>query len=137
MLDFISILFIFILDNIPQTTSKGFLIMPYLAYLSYRKDKKIAFLFPLLAIILALHSREPAFAFLFVGVNIIFYYLYFINFDYNIGNLYILSLLQIVAWKFFIKSPLVIANILFLSIIYFIINLLYMRRATKWKKILE
>ncbi len=131
MLDFISILFIFILDNIPQTTSKGFLIMPYLAYLSYRKDKKIAFLFPLLAIILALHSREPAFAFLFVGINIIFYYLYFINFDYNIGNLYILSLLQIIAWKFFIKSPFVIVNILLFSVIYFIINLLYMRRATK------
>ena len=127
MLDFISILFIFILDNIPQTTSKGFLIMPYLAYLSYRKDKKIAFLFP----ILALHSREPAFAFLFVGINIIFYHLYFINFDYNIGNLYILSLLQIVAWKFFVKSPFVIVNILFLSVFYFIINLLYMRRATK------
>ena len=125
MLDFISILFIFILDNIPQTTSKGFLIMPYLAYLSYRKDKKIAFLFPLLAIILALHSREPAFAFLFVGINIIFYYLYFINFDYNIGNLYILSLLQIIAWKFFIKSPFVIVNILLFSVIYFIINLLY------------
>lgn len=137
MLDFISILFIFILDNIPQTTSKGFLIMPYLAYLSYRKDKKIAFLFPLLAIILALHSREPAFAFLFVGINIIFYYLYFINFDYNIGNLYILSLLQIIAWKFFIKSPFVIVNILLFSVIYFIINLLYMRRATKWKKVLE
>lgn len=131
MLDFISILFIFILDNIPQTTSKGFLIMPYLAYLSYRKDKKIAFLFPLLAIILAFHSREPAFAFLFVGINIIFYYLYFINFDYNIGNLYILSLLQIIAWKFFIKSPFVIVNILLFSVIYFIINLLYMRRATK------
>lgn len=131
MLDFISILFIFILDNIPQTTSKGFLIMPYLAYLSYRKDKKIAFLFPLLAIILALHSREPAFAFLFVGINIVFYYLYFINFDYNIGNLYILSLLQIIAWKFFIKSPFVIVNILLFSVIYFIINLLYMRRATK------
>lgn len=131
MLDFISILFIFILDNVPQTTSKGFLIMPYLAYLSYRKDKKIAFLFPLLAIILALHSREPAFAFLFVGINIIFYYLYFINFDYNIGNLYILSLLQIIAWKFFIKSPFVIVNILLFSVIYFIINLLYMRRATK------
>lgn len=131
MLDFISILFIFIFDNIPQTTSKGFLIMPYLAYLSYRKDKKIAFLFPLLAIILALHSREPAFAFLFVGINIIFYYLYFINFDYNIGNLYILSLLQIIAWKFFIKSPFVIVNILLFSVIYFIINLLYMRRATK------
>lgn len=131
MLDFISILFIFILDNIPQTTSKGFLIMPYLAYLSYRKDKKIAFLFPLLAIILALHSREPAFAFLFVGINIIFYYLYFINFDYNIGNLYILSLLQIIAWKFFIKSPFVIVDILLFSVIYFIINLLYMRRATK------
>ena len=137
MLDFISILFIFILDNIPQTTSKGFLIMPYLAYLSYRKDKKIAFLFPLLAIILALHSREPAFAFLFVCINIIFYYLYFINFDYNIGNLYILSLLQIIAWKFFIKSPFVIVNILLFSVIYFIINLLYMRRATKWKKVLE
>lgn len=131
MLDFISILFIFILDNIPQTTSKGFLIMPYLAYLSYRKDKKIAFLFPLLAIILALHSREPAFAFLFVGINIIFYHLYFINFDYNIGNLYILSLLQIVAWKIFVKSPFVIVNVLFLSVFYFIINLLYMRRATK------
>ncbi|MCX3067981.1 MAG: hypothetical protein ACRDCE_14375 [Cetobacterium sp.] len=131
MLDFISILFIFILDNIPQTTSKGFLIMPYLAYLSYRKDKKIAFLFPLLAIILALHSREPAFAFLFIGINIIFYHLYFINFDYNIGNLYILSLLQIIVWKFFIKSPFVIVNILFLSVFYFIINLLYMRRATK------
>lgn len=131
MLDFISILFIFILDNIPQTTSKGFLIMPYLAYLSYRKDKKIAFLFPLLAVILALHSREPAFAFLFVGVNIIFYHLYFINFDYNIGNLYILSLLQIVAWKIFVKSPFVIVNVLFLSVFYFIINLLYMRRATK------
>ena len=131
MLDFISILFIFILDNIPQTTSKGFLIMPYLAYLSYRKDKKIAFLFPLLAVILALHSREPAFAFLFVGINIIFYHLYFINFDYNIGNLYILSLLQIVAWKVFVKSPFVIVNVLFLSIFYFIINLLYMRRATK------
>ena len=131
MLDFISILFIFILDNIPQTTSKGFLIMPYLAYLSYRKDKKIAFLFPLLAIILALHSKEPAFAFLFIGINIIFYHLYFINFDYNIGNLYILSLLQIIVWKFFIKSPFVIVNILFLSVFYFIINLLYMRRATK------
>lgn len=131
MLDFISILFIFILDNIPQTTSKGFLIMPYLAYLSYRKDKKIAFLFPLLAIILALHSREPAFAFLFIGINIIFYHLYFINFDYNIGNLYILSLLQIIVWKFFIKSPFVIVNILFLSVFYFLINLLYMRRATK------
>jgi len=131
MLDFISILFIFILDNIPQTTSKGFLIMPYLAYLSYRKDKKIAFLFPLLAVILALHSREPAFAFLFVGINIIFYHLYFINFDYNIGNLYILSLLQIVAWKIFVKSPFVIVNVLFLSVFYFIINLLYMRRATK------
>lgn len=131
MLDFISILFIFILDNIPQTTSKGFLIMPYLAYLSYRKDKKIAFLFPLLAVILALHSSEPAFSFLFIGLNIIFYHLYFINFDYNIGNLYILSLLQIVAWKFFIKTPFVIVNILFLSIFYFIINLLYMRRATK------
>lgn len=131
MLDFISILFIFILDNIPQTTSKGFLIMPYLAYLSYRKDKKIAFLFPLLAVILALHSREPVFSFLFIGLNIIFYHLYFINFDYNIGNLYILSLLQIVAWKFFIKTPFVIVNILFLSIFYFIINLLYMRRATK------
>ena len=131
MLDFISILFIFILDNIPQTTSKGFLIMPYLAYLSYRKDKKIAFLFPLLAVILALHSREPAFAFLFIGINIIFYHLYFINFDYNIGNLYILSLLQIIVWKFFIKSPFVIVNILFLSVFYFIINLLYMRRATK------
>ena len=131
MLDFISILFIFILDNIPQTTSKGFLIMPYLAYLSYRKDKKIAFLFPLLAVILALHSREPAFAFLFIGINIIFYHLYFINFDYNIGNLYILSLLQIVAWKIFVKSPFVIVNVLFLSVFYFIINLLYMRRATK------
>ncbi len=131
MLDFISILFIFILDNIPQTTSKGFLMMPYLAYLSYRKDKKIAFLFPLLAVILALHSREPAFAFLFVGINIIFYHLYFINFDYNIGNLYILSLLQIVAWKIFVKSPFVIVNVLFLSVFYFIINLLYMRRATK------
>lgn len=131
MLDFISILFIFILDNIPQITSKGFLIMPYLAYLSYRKDKKIAFLFPLLAVILALHSREPAFAFLFVGINIIFYHLYFINFDYNIGNLYILSLLQIVAWKIFVKSPFVIVNVLFLSVFYFIINLLYMRRATK------
>lgn len=131
MLDFISILFIFILDNIPQTTSKGFLIMPYLAYLSYRKDKKIAFLFPLLAVILALHSREPAFAFLFVGINIIFYHLYFINFDYNIGNLYILSLLQIVAWKIFVNSPFVIVNVLFLSVFYFIINLLYMRRATK------
>ena len=131
MLDFISILFVFILDNIPQTTSKGFLIMPYLAYLSYRKDKKIAFLFPLLAVILALHSREPAFAFLFVGINIIFYHLYFINFDYNIGNLYILSLLQIVAWKIFVKSPFVIVNVLFLSVFYFIINLLYMRRATK------
>lgn len=131
MLDFISILFIFILDNIPQTTSKGFLIMPYLAYLSYRKDKKIAFLFPLLAVILALHSREPAFAFLFVGINIIFYHLYFINFDYNIGNLYIFSLLQIVAWKIFVKSPFVIVNVLFLSVFYFIINLLYMRRATK------
>lgn len=131
MLDFISILFIFILDNIPQTTSKGFLIMPYLAYLSYRKGKKIAFLFPLLAVILALHSREPAFAFLFVGINIIFYHLYFINFDYNIGNLYILSLLQIVAWKIFVKSPFVIVNVLFLSVFYFIINLLYMRRATK------
>lgn len=131
MLDFISILFIFILDNIPQTTSKGFLIMPYLAYLSYRKDKKIAFLFPILAIILALHSREPAFAFLFIGVNIVFYHLYFINFDYNIGNLYILSILQILAWKFFIGNPLVIVNMLFLSMFYFIINLLYMRRATK------
>ncbi|MGL5278663.1 MAG: hypothetical protein ACRC8M_06195 [Cetobacterium sp.] len=131
MLDFISILFIFILDNIPQITSKGFLIMPYLAYLSYRKDKKIAFLFPLLAVILALHSREPAFAFLFVGINFIFYHLYFINFDYNIGNLYILSLLQIIAWKTFVKSPLVIVNVLFLSVFYFIINLLYMRRATK------
>ena len=131
MLDFISILFIFILDNIPQTTSKGFLIMPYLAYLSYRKDKKIAFLFPVLAIILALHSREPAFSFLFIGVNIIFYHLYFINFDYNIGNLYILSFLQILAWKFFIGSPFVIVNMLFLSAFYFIINLLYMRRATK------
>ncbi|MDX8336483.1 MULTISPECIES: hypothetical protein [Cetobacterium] len=131
MLDFISILFVFILDNIPQTTSKGFLIMPYLAYLSYRKDKKIAFLFPILAIILALHSREPAFAFLFVGINIVFYHLYFINFDYNVGNIYILSLLQILAWKFFIKSPFVIVNILFLSAIYFVINFLYMRRATK------
>jgi hypothetical protein len=27
--------------------------------------------------------------------------------------------------------------VLFLSVFYFIINLLYMRRATKWKKILE
>jgi len=131
MLDFISILFVFILDNIPQTTSKGFLIMPYLAYLSYRKDKKIAFLFPILAVILALHSREPAYAFLFVGLNIVFYHLYFINFDYNIGNVYVLSLLQIVTWKFYVKIPFVTVDILFLSIFYFIINLLYMRRATK------
>ena len=131
MLDFISILFIFILDNVPQTSSKGFLIMPYLAYISYRKDKKIAFLFPILAIILALHSREPVFSFLFIGLNIVFYHLYFINFDYNIGNLYILSLVQIITWKFFIGDPFIIANMLFLSAFYFIINLLYMRRATK------
>ncbi|MGL5088789.1 MAG: hypothetical protein ACRC6Z_04975 [Cetobacterium sp.] len=131
MLDLISILFIFILDNIPQTTSKGFLIMPYLAYLSYKKDKKIAFLFPILSIILALHSGEPAHSFLFVGLNIVFYYLYFINFDYNIGNVYLLSILQIVAWKFYVNIPFVIVNIMILSVFYFIINLLYMRRATK------
>ncbi|MBC2851244.1 hypothetical protein H5J22_07465 [Cetobacterium sp. 8H] len=131
MLDFISILSIFILDSIPQTTSKGFLVMPYLAYLSYKKEKKIVFLFPILAIILALHSSEPAYGFIFIGLNIIFYYLYFINFDYNIGNGYILSILQIIVWKKYVGDPLIIVNILFLSIFYFVINLLYMRRATK------
>ncbi|MGL4999261.1 MAG: hypothetical protein ACRC0R_00390 [Cetobacterium sp.] len=131
MLDFISIVCIFILDNIPQATSKGFLIMPYLAYLSYKRDEKIAFLFPVLSIILALHSGEPIISFLFIGLNIFFYYLYFINFDYNIGNVYLLSILQIVAWNFYVDIPFVIVNIAILSVFYFIINLLYMRRATK------
>ncbi|MGL4987652.1 MAG: hypothetical protein ACRCYT_06220 [Cetobacterium sp.] len=131
MLNFISILLIFILDNVPQTTSKGFLIMPYLAYLSYKKDKKIAFLFPILAFILALHSGEPSLSFLFIGLNTVFYYLYFTNFDYNIGNVYLLSLLQIIAWKFYVNIPLIPIDIVIHSIFYFVINLLYMRRATK------
>lgn len=130
MLDFISILLIFILDNIPMVSSKGFLIMPYLAYLSYTKDKKIIF-YVLIAIILTLQSGNHIQAFIFVGLNIVFYHLYFINFDYNIGNIYILSILQIVVWKIYISSPLIITHILFLSISYFLINLLYMRRKTK------
>lgn len=130
MLDFISILLIFILDNIPMVSSKGFLIMPYLAYLSYTKDKKIIF-YVLIAIILTLQSGNHIRAFIFVGLNIMFYHLYFINFDYNIGNIYILSILQIVVWKIYISSPLIITHILFLSISYFLINLLYMRRKTK------
>lgn len=131
MLDFISIILIFILDNIPLDTSNGVLIMPYLTYLSYKKDKRTAFLFPLLGVILALHSNEPMYAFIFIGLNIIFYHIYFRNFDYNIGNIYVLSILQIVVWNLYTKSSLIIINILFLSIIYFIVNLFYMRRATK------
>ncbi|MGL4989119.1 MAG: hypothetical protein ACRC5F_07780, partial [Cetobacterium sp.] len=83
------------------------------------------------AFILALHSGEPSLSFLFIGLNTVFYYLYFTNFDYNIGNVYLLSLLQIIAWKFYVNIPLIPIDIMINSIFYFVINLLYMRRATK------
>lgn len=131
MLNLISIILIFILDSLPQTSSKGFLIMPYLTYLSYKRDKKNLFLLPLLGIILSLHSSEPIYSFIFIAVNLSLYYLYFSNFDYNIGNVFILSIAQIIMWKLFVGDPLVIVNIIVTSLIYFIINLFYMRRATK------
>lgn len=135
MLDLISIILIFILDSLPQTSSKGFLIMPYLTYLSYRRDKKNLFLLPLMGIILSLHSSEPIYSFIFIAINITVYYLYFSNFDYNLGNIFILSIAQIIMWKIFVGDPLIIVKIIVTSLIYFIINLFYMRRATKWREI--
>lgn len=131
MLDLISIILIFILDSLPQTSSKGFLIMPYLTYLSYKRERKSFALLPLMGIILSLHSSEPIYSFIFIAVSLLVYYLYFTNFDYNIGNVFILSIAQIVMWKIFVGDPLVIVNIIVTSLIYFIINLFYMRRATK------
>lgn len=128
MLDLISIILIFILDSMPVIITKGIIIMPYMAFLSYRKTKRMLFLFPVLGIILSMYTINPITSFIFIGLNLVFYFFYFSNFEYNAFNIYLLSILQILSWKFFIREQIDIKEILFLSIFYYLINLFYLRR---------
>lgn len=131
MLNIISILCIFILDSIPQATSKGYIIMPYFTYLAYRKDKVTAVYYPILAIILALHTSSPVYNFIFAILNFLIYYAYFSYFSYNFLNICILSIIQITMWRFYVNEPFLSLETAYLFVVYLIINYIYMRRATK------
>lgn len=131
MLNLISILFIFVIDSFPQIASKGFLIMPYLAYLSYKKEKKSILFYILVTIILMLHTTNPIYSVIFVLLNAIFYYIYFMQFSYNIENICIFTILQILCWKFFANESMTLISIGYSYIIYFFINYIYMKGANR------
>lgn len=131
MLNLISILFIFIIDSFPQMTSKGFLLMPYLGYLSYKKEKKSIILYLLVTIILMLHTTNPIYSVMFVLLNAFFYHIYFMQFSYNIENIFIFTLLQILCWKFFANESINLISIGYSYFIYFFINYIYMKGANR------
>lgn len=131
MLDLISLVLIFILDSLPLMSSKGFFILPYLVYLAYKKEKSSFILVPLLGIILSLHSSNPIFDFVFIAINMVLYYLYFSQFEFNVLNTVMITIIQVIAWELYVGGPIEITNIVILLICYFITNLFYMRRATK------
>lgn len=131
MLDFISIILIFFLDSLPQSFSKGFLIMPYMTYLGYKRDRRLWIIIPILAILLSLYSTTPMIHFLFVIGDILFYYLYFNLFEYNFGNVLLISILQLLTWKIYIGELNNLMETSIYIVLYIFINLFYMRRATK------
>lgn len=130
MIDVVSIILIFILDSLPLEISRGFLIMPYLAFVGYKKSKTKFIYYLIIAIIMGINANSPLYTYFFVVMNILFYYVCTLYFHYNIVSVAILSAIQLLSWKMFIDKPLDNIYILvLLYMLYFIINYFYMKKS--------